>query len=157
MNVDFVSAGLGALLWELIKQLLGAILRRFGDQKSAKRKQLSEQCDATKEKVGQCLQQAVEYLTAECSEDRKSELGRAIRHELSLLGQSVKELNLYASELKVEAVRNPLLVSFRRALTWHLDSKSYKPQSHESTDVVRAYRTAFDLQNALTLMQISAA
>lgn len=156
MSLDLVSAGIGAVLWEFCKQLFGAVIKRLGDKRAAKRTRMSEHCDAARSSVELCLQQAVEYLTADCTDERKKELGRAIRHELSILGQSIKDLNTYAAELQVTATSNSLLIAFRQAITWHLDSKSYRPQTHSSADVVRAYAAGFALQDALTRTQISA-
>ena len=159
MTFDLTSAGLGAILgtvlWEAGKQAIGAGVKRFGDKQAAKRKLLSEHGTTAKAKISVCLQHAVEYLTSECSDARKIELGRHLRHEASLLGQAVKDMNTCAESLKLEEIEPAHLIRFRKAVTWNIDSKSYKPQLHDSFDVRSTYQTGFALQEAVTRLQLA--
>lgn len=152
-----VSATAGAIIWELFKQLLGSRFKRSGDKQAAKRRQLSEQCAAAKGRVNSCMQWSVEYLTAACTLDRKSELNRTLRHEVSLLGQSIVELNMFASDLGLTQVQSFHMISFRRAVTWRIDSRSYKPQPHDCADVNEVYSSGFTFQEALTQLQLRCA
>jgi hypothetical protein len=149
-----VGAGAGVVFWELLKQLIGLRIKRVGDRNASKRKQLGDQCAAAKGKVNLCLQSAIEYLTSDCTEVRKRELGRTIRHEVAMLGQAVKDVNLFAADLNLMPLPSVHLIGFRRAVTWHIDSKSYKPQPHDAVDVRRSYEAGLAFQEALTRLQL---
>jgi uncharacterized protein YoxC len=151
-----ISAALGAVASESLRLCIGSIFKRVDERKSTQRKAVSDQCQLAKRQATDCLAKAVEYLTGDCNEQRRVQLASLIKHEVKVLGQSVRDLNAYSAELGLPSIPNGTLIAYRQALTWQLNNMQYKRQAHEAPDVSAAYRNSEAFQTALTRLHIEA-
>jgi len=143
------------VVWEVVRTGLGAFAKRISEKDASKRKAVGEQCGAARTRVSECLNRAVEFLTAPCTTERREELQRLILHDLRTLAQAIQDVNAFAGALKTQPLSQSYLITFRQAITWHFGSKSYKPQGHDSEDVRRAYSAGQAFQTELTRLQLA--
>ncbi|WP_155831785.1 hypothetical protein [Hylemonella gracilis] len=155
MPFDSVSAVIGALAWEAAKLVLSTIFRRIGHKSVGKRKALAELTAQGREQVTTCLGRTLEYLTSDLSVQQRTELARVIKHDIQVLAQSVKTLNEYALDLKLQPISNFSISQLRRAFTWHLDENGFIPKKHDSASVANAYHANELFQAELTRLHIT--
>lgn len=153
---SLVSGVIGAVLWEVGKQVFGAIIKRRGDRVEGKRKLVRDDIATANERVTECLRDAVDYFSLLDGDARKAELARAVRHSMQTLSHEIRAINEGLGRLQLGGVESSLLISFRRAVTMQLDSVGLQPLPPDDPVVSAMYRAAHHLQLAFAKLRYDA-
>lgn len=150
------SGAIGIALWEAVKHVTGAAIKRRTERAESKKKVLREDVGSAAAKVSACLDLAIEYYTTECSPARRIELATGIRHTTQTLAHLINGVNVGLRETGEIALASGLLISFRKATSLQLDVAGLQPVSADDPAVAAMYRAGMRLLAALTELKYQA-
>jgi hypothetical protein len=145
-----ITAIAAIAVWEVGKIILPALLKRRGDQIDAKRRLLREDLDKVQEQVPACLEVALVCFAPDTDDAKRGESARTLRHKVQTLGIALNRVNIGLEVLAIDNLDDSFLISFRRALTMHLDQKPPIAMGSDDPRVTAMYRAGHHLSMSLT-------
>jgi hypothetical protein len=150
VGLDWLSAGVGAAIWELGKQAVGTFLKRKADSKDAKRKMVREDLERATALISDCVDAAVAYFTSTLMSSSRSTLAADVRRAVRELANKVHQVNLGLEALDAQPLDQHLMIRFRQAATMPLDDASHLPVAEDSALLGSVFRASHHFTAALT-------
>ena len=150
-----ISAILGALAWEVVKQVISAVAKRTQDSKELKRKMLREDIEYVAKLVCEILEASIGYYATVYGTEKAGDLSRQIKAKSKTAGMKLAAINFQLTESKKETVELSLWTSFKSASAKHLDVTRHETWHDDDPRLAEIYKTAHHVHSSLNKARYS--
>lgn len=123
MDPKSISFGalVGALAWEVLKQVFSHFAKRSQDSQEAKRKMLRQDIEDLVKLICDILETSINYYSTDFSSEKARDLSRQIKAKSKTAGIKLTAVNSQLSVAGKKTVEIRLWTAFKLATTQHLD------------------------------------
>lgn len=150
-----ISAILGALTWEIVRQVISAIAKRTQDRKELTRKMLREDIEYVTKLVCEILEASVSYYATAYGTEKSGDLSRQIKAKSKTAGMKLAAVNFQLTESIKETVEISLWTSFKSASAKHLDVTRDETWHDDDPRLAEIYKTAHHVHSSLNKARYS--
>lgn len=112
----------GVLSWGVIREILGFVFKEWLSGRKAKYKVLSDEAAALIPLIDTVVNSSVQYYSV--AGNNNYELSTSIKVGIAQIGRRYSDLSKRLEGLNKTGLNTQKLISFRKAVTWDLDSTS---------------------------------
>jgi hypothetical protein len=151
MDLGSITFGVfvGAIGWEIFKQIVSAISKRVQESADSKRKMLREDIQCLAEIVCDINEAAVNYFLSEFTSDTAKDLSKQIRAKAKTAGLKLHAVKAQLSASSLQNVEIQLWIAFKAAASKHLDVARTDVWKDDDPRLAEIYRAANYLHAAL--------
>lgn len=150
-----LSAILGALAWELGKQVISAVAKRTQDTKESTRKMLREDIEYLVGLVCEINEASLNYYATEFGTEKATDLSKKIKAKSKTAGMKLAAVNTQLAAASKETVDVRLWTSFKSAAAKHLDVTRAGIWPDDDPRLGEIYRAAHHVHNSLNKVRYS--
>lgn len=150
-----LSAILGALAWELVRQVISAVTKRTQDSKESTRKMLREDIEYVVGLICEIHEASVRYYATEFGTEKAGDLSKQIKAKSKTAGMKLAAVNTQLAASRNEVVDVRLWTSFKSAAAKHLDVTRAGVWPDDDPRLGEIYRAAHYVHNSLNKARYS--
>lgn len=150
-----LSGVVGAIIWELIRQLISAVIKRGQDAGDGTRKLLREDLEQVVRIVCEVQELSISYFATEFDDEKAREYSRLVKGKLKTGGMKITTLNSHLQEKGRVVIDLSLWTRFKTATTKDLDVKRDSAWSDADPRLNDIYKAANNLHAALSRSRYS--
>ena len=147
-TVTFVGM-LGALLWELLKQLISAFTKRRQESQELIRKMLRQDIELVIGLVCEILETSISYYSTEFSSENARNLSTQIKAKSKTVGLKLNAVNIQLIQVGNEGIEVRLWTLFKSKTGEYLDVTRAEIWSSDDARFVEIYKSAHHMHISL--------
>lgn len=146
---EALLVGISIGCWEVLKAIVGGFWQSRGTRSAAAKSLARTDIEVTQREANECLKKAIQFFTDQIDPAARSALARAIRHDIKCIATKFFTLDARLVELGANQLDQVALVSFRKALTYHLEDRLAIELPEGDPRIVAMYQANLELQGVL--------
>lgn len=151
-----LAAIFGAIIWEIFKQLVASVLKRFHESADSKRKMLRQDLECIVGIVCDINEASVNYFLSEFDSDVCKALSKQIRVKAKTAGLKLYAVNVQLVELHLSSIEIRLWTVFKAAASKDLDVTRTTVWADDDSRLTEIFKAAHHLHAALNRARYSA-
>lgn len=150
-----LGAIFGAIIWEIFKQLVSSISKRFQESADSKRKMLRQDLECIVGIVCDINEASVNYFLSEFDSKECKDLSKQIRAKAKTAGLKLYAVNDQLAESGLSSIQIRLWTAFKAAASKDLDVSRATVWSDDDSRLAEIYKAAHHLHAALNRARYS--
>jgi lambda repressor-like predicted transcriptional regulator len=157
MDVKTISFGaaIGALIWEIVRQLISTIAKQTQDSKDLRRKMLREDIEYITGLVCEIHEASVGYYATEFGTEKAEDLSRQIKAKSKTAGMKLAAVNTQLAGFSKDTIEVRLWTSFKSAAAKHLDVSRADIWHDDDPRLNEIYKAAHHVHSSLNRVRYS--